>query len=257
MNYSKEELQRIFVLYSNIGLASKQPFLFPELNDISKILNIIFHRTAFFTSYIDDETSYKTISYIIDLFKSIDKEELKLIDHHLIDSFTYPYNSFIDIFINRLNSIFRPKEVNDDAVYVTNFSKVFTHLNAVYAACVDISRYNNLDILVKTFNNYMIGTSQKREYYALLQLVVAYIYKNIDNYNEEMILNIFDSLLKDDYYLSKIRLNSAFRFDEIIDDNILRWHNKEDLNYTYNYIADIINKIIGNEELCKAKRVIK
>ena len=257
MNYSKEETMSIFTLYSSRYLSNEHPELYPELNDISEILNIIFHRTAFFTSHIDDDTSHKTINYIINLFKSIDKEDLKLIDHHLLDCFTYPYNILINNFINKVNAIFRPTEFNDEATYVTFFFYFFSQLCAVHSACVDIFKYHNLDVLVKTFNDYMTGTSKKREYYALLQLVAAYIYKNVDNFNEEIILNIFDSLFKDDYYLSKIRLNSALCFEGIIDDNILRWHNKEELEYTYNYISYVIKQILDNKELDSAKKVIR
>ena len=258
MNYSKEDLQNIFTLYSNIHLSSEHPELYPELDDIREILNIIFHRTAFFSSYIDDDTSYKSISYIIDLFKSIDKEDLKLIDHHLIDSFTYPYNSFINIFINKLNAIFRPNEFKDNASYVNYFTKFFSQLCAIHAARVDISKYNNLDILVKTFNDYMIGTLKKREYYVLLQLVTAYIYKNINEFNEEIILNIFDSVFNDEYYLSKIKLNSAMLSSNVtIDDSILSWYTTEDINNTYNFVADIINKIIDKDNFHKVKKVIR
>ena len=48
MNYSKEETMSIFTLYSSRYLSSEHPELYPELNDISEILNIIFHRTKKF-----------------------------------------------------------------------------------------------------------------------------------------------------------------------------------------------------------------
>ena len=258
MNYSKEDLNNIFTLYSNVGFSSKHPELYPELNDISEILNIIFHRTAFFSPYIDDDTSYQSISYIINLFKSIDKEDLKLIDHHLIDCFTYPYNSYINIFINKLNAIFRPKEFIDNATYVSYFSKSFSQLCAVQAARVDISQYHNLDILVKTYNNYLLDSPKKKEYYELLQLVVAYIYKNIDNFNEETILKVFDSLFENEYYLSKIKLNLAvFSGSVVMDSDILKWHTKKDINDAYNYVTDIINKVMNNNEHHKVKKVIR
>lgn len=257
MNYSKEDLKRILTIYSNGSLYKANPSFYPELSDIDWILNICFSRTAFFSSAIDDETSYKTINYVINLLKSIDKEQLKLIDYHMMESITYPFSSNNAYLINKLNAIFRPKEVTDNATYVINFLKVFEQLSAVNAAQVNIGRYRNLDVLVKMANNYMIGTSKKRECYSLLQLAVAYIYKNIDDFNEEIILNIFDSLFKDDYYLTKIKLNSSFRFGEIIYDNILRWHNKEDINCTYDYISYIIEQILENKELDNVKKVIR
>ena len=257
MNYSKEDLKRIFTIYSNGLLYKANSSFYPELNDIDWMLNICFSRTAFFSSVIDDETSYKTINYVINLLKSIDKEQLKLIDYHMMESITYPFSSNNNHLINKLNAVFRPKEVTDNATYVINFLKFFEQLSAVNAAQVNIGRYRNLDVLVKMANNYMIGTSKKRECYSLLQIAVAYIYKNIDNFNEEVILNIFDSLFKDEYYLSKIRLNSSFRFGEVIYDNILRWHNKEDINCTYDYISYIIEQILDNKELDNVKKVIR
>ena len=70
--------------------------------------------------------------------------------------------------------------------------------------------------------------------------------------------NIFDSVFNDEYYLSKIKLNSAMLSSNVtIDDSILSWYTTEDINNTYNFVADIINKIIDKDNFHKVKKVIR
>ena len=174
--YSYSDIKKIYSLGKTENSIKEE---FPELSDISSILNTILFRTAFFSTHIDDKTSYKTINYIIDLLKSIPKEELVLIDHHLIDTFTYPYRLQNEGVISGLNSIFKPNEVENINDYLYSFTKILGRLNAIHAAGIGICKYKKLDILVNTFSSYMIQSPRKRDYYAFLQLIVAYIYRNI------------------------------------------------------------------------------
>ena len=84
---------------------------FPELSDINNILCAILYRTAFYSNHIDDINSHYYINYIINLLKSIDKEDIKLVDHHLIDSITYPYVFQVSEVVDGLKSVFYPKNV--------------------------------------------------------------------------------------------------------------------------------------------------
>ena len=251
--YSYSDIKKIYSL-GKIENSLKNNY--PELSDISEILNIILFRTAFFSDHIDDKTSYITINYIIDLLLSIPKDELKLIDHHLIDTFTYPYKLQHENVINGLNSIFRSNEVEDINTYLYNFTRIFGRLNSVHAAGINICKYKKLDILVNSFSSYMVNLPTKRDYYAFLQLIVAYIYRNINDFDEEKIYYIFNSLFNDEYYLSKIKLNTNLPLDELIESSYQRGLD-ESIIYTYDLAIDTVNKILNNGDLYKEKRIIK
>lgn len=251
--YSFSDTERIYKLARvEKNVASE----YEELSDINHILCIILYRTAFYSNHIDEKTSNTSINYIINLLKSVNKEELDLIDHHLIDAFTYPYNEQNKAVINGLNAIFKPYDMNDNYEYINSFTKIFGRLCAIRAAEVTITKFNKLDILVDTFNSYLINSPIKRNNYALIQLIIAYIYKNINNYNEETLIYIFDMFFKDDYYLSKVNLNTSIPLNEVLDGNCNIFFNKEDLLDTYNYISFIINQILNNNELDNAKKAI-
>ena len=250
--YSYKDTKRIYNLSKTNNKIKEK---YRELSDISNVLNSILFRTAFFSEYIDDKTSYISINYIIDLLKSIDKEELKLVDHHLIDTFTYPYIHQNERVINGLKTIFKSNEVDDTYTYISNFTRIFVRLCAIHAAGIDICKYRKLDVLVDIFSNYMQNSPIKREYYALLQLIVAYLYQNIDNYDSKMINYIFESLFKDEYYLSKIKLNTFFPLNDVID-TFREDYNKDDLLYTYEMANNIVNSILNDKELSHIKKVI-
>lgn len=252
--YSFSDTERIYKLArveKNVGNE------YPELSDISNILCAILYRTAFYSKNIDENTSHYSINYMIEILKSIDKEDLALVDHHLIDSFTYPYVSQVSDVVNGLKTIFKPHTLDDDFDYISSFTKIFGRLCSIRAAEVEISKYKNFDMLVDTFSSYMINSTTKRNNYALMQLIMAYLYKNVDNLDKETLIYIFDMFFYDDYYLSKINLNTAIPLNEVLDGNINRVFNKEDILDTYNYISYIINQILNNIELDNAKKVIR
>ena len=251
--YSYSDIKKIYSLGKTENSIKIE---YPELSDISNILNTILFRTAFFSDHIDDKTSYITINYIIELLNSIPKEELVLIDHHLIDTFTYPYRLQNEGVINGLNSIFRPNEVENINDYLYSFTRIFGRLNAIHAAGIDICKYKKLDVLVNTFSHYMINSPRKRDYYAFLQLIIAYIYKNIESFNEEKIVYVFNNLFNDDYYLSKIKLNTDLPLDELIEGSYELGYEDKVL-FTYYLAIDTVNKILDNQKLYNEKRIIK
>ena len=102
----------------------------------------------------------------------------------------------------------------------------------------------------------MVNLPTKRDYYAFLQLIVAYIYRNINDFDEEKIYHIFNSLFNDEYYLSKIKLNTNLPLDELIESSYQRGLD-ESIIYTYDLAIDTVNKILNNGDLYKEKRIIK
>ena len=42
-----------------------------------------------------------------------------------------------------------------------------------------------------------------------------------------------------------------------MDSDILKWHTKKDINDAYDYVTDIINKVMNNNEHHKVKKVIR
>ena len=127
---------------------------------------------------------------------------------------------------------------------------------SIRAAEVPITKYRDFDMLVDTFSSYMINSQTKRNNYALLQLIMAYLYKNVDSIDRETLLYIFDMFFNDDYYLSKVNLNAAINLNEVLDGNLNRVFKKEDILDTYNYVSFIIKQILDNKELDNAKKVI-
>ena len=70
-----------------------------------------------------------------------------------------------------------------------------------------------------------------------------------------MINYIFESLFKDEYYLSKIKLNTFFPLNDVID-TFREDYNKDDLLYTYEMANNIVNSILNDKELSHIKKVI-
>ena len=57
---------------------------FPELSNIKDKIQSILSYTNYYTFALNDEVSYQSINYMINLLNSIPKEQLDLIDFHLI-----------------------------------------------------------------------------------------------------------------------------------------------------------------------------
>lgn len=250
--YSLSDTKRLYN-YAKVEQNVKEQF--PELSDINDYLCAILYRTAYFSQHIDEETSYKSVNYIVDLLKSLDKEELGKINHHLIDSFTYPYNLKNDAVINGINAIFRPNSCDDEFKYIEAFTIIFNRFVGVYAAGIEVCKYRNIDLLVKTFCDFVISDVASLRYIAVLKFVIPYIYQHIEEYDENKLMNLFNKIYST-YYLDKMSLNTCIPLNESIEgiiDNIPNRYSKEQFITTYKLIINLVNSIINNEDKSEEK----
>lgn len=253
--YSLKDTKRIYSLAKieqNLGVE------FGELSDIWEYLMLIFSKTAFFSDRIDEERSHKSVNYIIELVKKMDKEELSLIDFHLIDVATFPYDLYDNEIVNRLKTIFDPNAILDEVDYIKSFSAIFARLCGISSAEIPISKYRKLDILVKEFVGFRTNDPRKREYYMAFELIIPYLYKHIDEFDEDMIDNIFNTIYNESYYLDKIKMNSRIPLNQSIQ-NIVFFipyrYDKEDVLNVYHILIDEINAIRNNHII--QKKVIR
>ena len=254
--YSLEDTKK---LYNCAKIEQSVKEEFPELIDINEHLCAILYRTAFFSSSIDEKTSYNSVNYIVELLKSLDKEELNKVDHHLIDSFTYPYNLYNDKLINGMNAIFRPESFDDELKYIESFTNVFNKVTAVHAAGIEVSKYRNIDMLVKSYSTFLANDLSKVDHIAIIELILPYLYLHIDEFNIDQITKIYEVIYSDSYYLDKIRLNSNIPLNELIEntiDLVPYKYSKEQFLNAYKIVIHIVNSIINNENI-NEERVIR
>ena len=250
--YSYNDIRNIYKLGRCGELLNDRTY--PELYNIRKKLQSIIHRTDFFSKHIDDKTSYESLNYVIEILLSLPEEEIELIDHHILDAFTYPYINDNNELINGMNTIFRPKYVEDISTYISTFTKFFGRLYSIKVADMDISKFRKLDVLSNVFYYNVIRI---RDYYSLMQLVIAYLYRDIEKYSEDSINYVFNTLLSDEKNLIKIKLSCNFPIENIMEDIYMRGVDKEDIIMAYNVVADAVDKIINNIEIPKEKKRIR
>ena len=253
--YSLKDTKNI---YNLAKVERKLGVEFGELSDIWDYLMLIFSKTAFFSNRITEEQSYISVNYIIDIIKKMDKQELDLIDFHLIDVATFPYDLHNNEIINRLKVVFDPNAILEEVDYIKSFSTIFAKLCGISSASIPISKYRKLDILVKEFVNFKTNDSRKREYYVVFELIIPYLYKHIDEFDENMIDNIFNTIYNESYYLDKIKMNSRIPLNQSIQ-NIVFFipyrYDKEDVLSVYHMLIDEISAIRNN--IIIQKKVIR
>jgi len=252
--YSYDDTKKIFMLSRNGELVNSIEF--PELSNIKDKIQSILSYTNYYTFALNDEVSYQSINYMINLLNSIPKEQLDLIDFHLMDSIIFSANRYDNEVFNKLKAIVKPSELDNDITYLYNITKV---INKLWGTCTVTgfitSTYRKLNRILKEIYKIFIVNG---EYLTILDLVGAYIYRNVEKYSDEMISKVFNTIFNDEEFLLKISLNSKLALYLSVEVLYIDEHSdNNEIMTLYNMVINAVDSIVNNNEMPKDKIIIR